>query len=150
MGIGPVEAPRLMMVTARMREAGRARPTRATRAGSASKRCRDRKCDAWLPAMRNRLDKSSVAQCLDGEPSDGETAGPHTLKVRWIDATEQAENRVASSRCRSKRETRHDQRQARDEQEHEDDPAERRIAELSVEPEPAPQSGEQDRHAQQV
>jgi hypothetical protein len=31
--------------------------------------------------MRNLLDKSSVAQCLDGEPSDGEPAFPRCRKL---------------------------------------------------------------------
>src|SRR5262245_47165346 len=30
--------------------------------------------------MRNLLDQASVAQCLDGKPSDGETARPRTSK----------------------------------------------------------------------
>src|SRR5215211_2723565 len=34
-----------------------------------------------LPSMRNRLEKSSVAQCLDGEPSGGETACPRMLEI---------------------------------------------------------------------
>jgi len=33
------------------------------------------------PSMRNLLDTSSVAQPLDGKPSDGETAFPHGVTL---------------------------------------------------------------------
>lgn len=41
----------------------------------------DEKIEGLLPSMRNPLDGASVAQSLDGVPSNGESASPQLMKA---------------------------------------------------------------------
>lgn len=91
--------------------------------------------------MRNRLDKSSVAQLLDGEPSDGETAGPHAHKAKPINSDAQPGNPLPRRWFRSKAAFGHDQRQPRHQQKQEDHLAKRGVVEPAIELEAAPQAG---------
>jgi hypothetical protein len=41
----------------------------------------DEKIEGLFPSMRNPLDGASVAQSLDGVPSNGESASPQLMKA---------------------------------------------------------------------
>jgi hypothetical protein len=59
-----------------------ARTAVPTRCGvGALRRRKYRTIGRGIPSTRNLLDESSVAQCLDGEPSNGEPAYPRGRKL---------------------------------------------------------------------
>ena len=65
-----------------------------------------------LPSMRNHLDRSSVAQRLDGPPSDGEPAIPRTTTL-FVNDCERKDGVIAPMRPPTDRGTRVDIRRTR-------------------------------------